>query len=84
MQFHDDDVVPEMETLSPEQIRAHAREMRQRLEDQGLAAEFVAPRLWEHPNTIDGAFTANDAQVRQWAIERGKRTVDIINELGAA
>jgi xylose isomerase len=82
VQFHDDDAVPEMETLSPGQIRAQAREMRQRLEDHGLEAEFVAPRLWEHPNTVDGAFTANDAQVRQWAIERGKRTVDIINELG--
>jgi xylose isomerase len=56
--------------------------VRQKLDDQGLIAEFVAPRLWEHPMTIDGAYTSNDAQARAYAIERSKRAADIAQELG--
>jgi xylose isomerase len=82
VQFHDDDAVPDLDELSPEQIRRQARAMRQMLEDHGLVAEFVAPRLWEHPNTIDGAFTANEARARQYALERARRTADIARELG--
>jgi xylose isomerase len=56
--------------------------MRSLLENNGLVTEFVAPRLWEDPQTVDGAFTSNDARVRTYAIERAKKTVDIGNELG--
>jgi xylose isomerase len=77
MQFHDDDAVPDLDNLSASEIRSQAREMRRKLEDQGLAAEFVAPRLWEHPETIDGAFTANDPIARNYAIERSKKAADI-------
>jgi xylose isomerase len=56
--------------------------MRTFLSDQGLVAEFVAPRLWEHQNTIDGAFTANDPKARQYALERTKMCADIGRELG--
>lgn len=82
VQFHDDDAVPDLDALSASQISQAAAEMRKKLERHGLLAEFVAPRLWEHPNTIDGAFTANDQQARQYAIERAKKTVDIGRELG--
>lgn len=82
VQFHDDDAVPELDALSPAQIRAQAREMRQQLDDHDLVAEFVAPRLWEHPMTIDGAFTSNDAKARQYALDRAKRCADIGRELG--
>lgn len=81
VQFHDDDVVPDLESLAPAQIRAQAQQMHRKLEDHGLKAEFVAPRLWEHPLTVDGAFTSNSSKTRQWAIERAKRTVDIMNEM---
>ena len=81
MQFHDDDAVPNLDDLSAVEIRTQAREMRQKLEDQGLVAEFVAPRLWEHPMTIDGGFTANDPQVRRYAIERSKKAADIGREM---
>ncbi len=81
VQFHDDDAVPDLDDLSPAQIREQARAMRQKLSDNGLVAEFVAPRLWEHPMTIDGAFTSNDPQARAYAIERSKKAVDIANEL---
>jgi xylose isomerase len=81
VQFHDDDAVPELDQLSAAQIRQQAQQMRKKLADQGLEAEFVAPRLWEHPNTIDGAFTANDPKARQYAFERAKKAVDIGREL---
>jgi xylose isomerase len=82
VQFHDDDAVPDLDTLSSTQISQAAGEMRKKLEAHGLLAEFVAPRLWEHPNTIDGAFTSNDPRARQYAIERAKKTADIGRELG--
>ena len=82
VQFHDDDAVPDLDDLSPAQIREAARAMRQKLDDNGLVAEFVAPRLWEHPMTIDGAYTSNDPKARAYAIERSKKAVDIANELG--
>jgi xylose isomerase len=82
VQFHDDDAVPDLENLSPAQIRAAARAVRQQLADAGLVAEFVAPRLWENPKTIDGGYTSNNPAERAYAIERSKRAVDIANELG--
>jgi len=82
VQFHDDDAVPDLDRLTPAEIRSQAQEMRKKLEDNGLVAEFVAPRLWEHPNTIDGAFTSNDPKAREYALARAKKTVDIGRELG--
>jgi xylose isomerase len=82
VQFHDDDAVPDLNDLSPAQIREKARAVRRQLEDYGLEAEFVAPRLWEDARTIDGGFTSNDPQHRAYAIERSKRAVDIACELG--
>jgi xylose isomerase len=68
--------------LSAAEIRQQARAVRQKLADHGLVAEFAAPRLWEHPNTIDGAFTSNDPKARQYALERAKKCADIASELG--
>lgn len=82
VQFHDDDAVPDLDKLSPAQIRQQAQAVRKKLADHGLLAEFVAPRLWEHPQTIDGAYTANDPKARAYAIERSKKAVDIGRELG--
>lgn len=82
VQFHDDDAVPEMNQLSDTQIRERARGLRRILDDHGVAAEFVAPRLWEDPRTIDGAFTSNNPADREFAIWRALRSVDIARELG--
>lgn len=81
VQFHDDDVVPNLDDLTSAQIKQEARRVREQIVDQGLVAEFVAPRLWEHPRTVDGAFTANDPGDRAYALDRAKRAVDIANEL---
>jgi xylose isomerase len=82
VQFHDDDAVPDLENLSSSQIVEQARHLRTVLNDHGLAAEFVAPRLWEHLNTIDGAFTANDPAARAYALDRTKKCADIADALG--
>ena len=83
MQFHDDDAVPDLDDLSPAEIAQQARAMRQLLEDHGLVAEFVAPRLWEHPMTDRRRrITANDPAARAYAIERSKKAADIGRELG--
>jgi xylose isomerase len=83
VQLHDDDAVPELGNLSPEQVVEKARGVRRVLDGEGLVAEFVAPRLWEDPRGVDGAFTSNDPATRAWAIDRLKRCADIAGELGA-
>jgi xylose isomerase len=83
VQFHDDDAVPKMNDMTDAQIRAEARAVRRILDDHGMAAEFVAPRLWEDSRTIDGGFSGNDPKERDFAVWRGLRSVDIANELGA-
>lgn len=82
VQLHDDDAVPELNKLSPSQIRETAKNLKNRLSDKGLVSEFVAPRLWEDSNTIDGGYTANSEKTRNYAIERSKISIDIANELG--
>ena len=82
VQFHDDDAVPEIDGKTPEQIRAQARRVKKALDAEGLVAEFVAPRLWFAPQTIDGGYTNNDPKNRRYALERSFKTIDIANELG--
>lgn len=71
VKFHDD-AVPELDQLSAAEIRKQAQQLRKKLADLGLEVEFVAPRLGERPNTIDGIFTAKDPDASQYAIERAK------------
>jgi len=82
VQFHDDDAVPNMNDLSPEQIVAEATAVKAKLDEHGLVSEFVAPRLWEDARTIDGGYTSNDTACREYALERSKRAIDIARALG--
>lgn len=82
VQFHDDDAVPDMNNLSDSEIRSRAREVKKILDDNGMAAEFVAPRLWVDKRTIDGGFTSNNPEDREYAMWRAFRSIDIANELG--
>jgi xylose isomerase len=79
VQFHDDDAVEV--GLTPQETQREAAKVGKMLDGEGLFCEFVAPRLWEHPKTIDGAFTTNDPSERQYAIDRAKRSIDIANNL---
>jgi len=81
VQFHDDDAVPVLEGKSAAQITSEAKALKNRMDNMGLKAEFVAPRLWEDPRTIDGGFTSNDKKERAYAIERSKISIDIANAL---
>lgn len=82
VQFHDDDVVPGLDDLTPEQIRRKARAMKTRLTNAGLTPEFVAPRLWFAPQTVDGAYTSNSASDRAYAWNRTEKCIDIARYLG--
>jgi xylose isomerase len=77
VQFHDDDVVPHLDELTPAQIQAKASEVKAMLSNQGLTPEFVAPRLWFAEQTTDGGYTSNSEQDRAYAWERTKKCIDI-------
>lgn len=77
VQFHDDDVVPGLDDLTPQQILEKAAAVKTALANQGLVPEFVAPRLWFAPQTVDGGYTANSASDRAYAWDRTKKTIDI-------
>lgn len=82
IQFHDDDAVPNMNDLSEDGIIKEAQKVKTILDDHGLAAEFVAPRLWMDPRTVDGGYTSNSASDREFAMWRSYRSIDIANTLG--
>jgi len=82
VQFHDDDAVPDMNSLDAAAMVQKANVLKNMLDGEGLVAEFVAPRLWEDPRTIDGGYTANDPACRAYAIERSLRAIDIAHTLG--
>ena len=77
VQFHDDDVVPGMDDLTPEQLMAKAAAVKAMLGNQGLTPEFVAPRLWFATQTVDGAYTSNSSVDRAYAWDRTKKCIDI-------
>lgn len=80
IQFHDDDAVDITLPISEQDKKLVS--LKNTLNDSGLEAEFVAPRLWEHPMTVDGGWTSNRLESRKYAWERSKRAVDIANMLG--
>jgi len=83
VQFHDDDVVPGLDGLTAAQIMRQAEGVGRILREQGLVAEFVAPRLWFAPQTVDGGYTSNDPGDRAYAWERTQRSVDLARAIGA-
>lgn len=82
VQFHDDDAVPNMNKLTEEEIKEDARKVKLILDKYGMEAEFVAPRLWMDPHTIDGGFMSTCEKDREFAMWRSYRSIDIAKELG--
>lgn len=82
VQFHDDDAVPGMNGMGDDEIRGKAGEVKALLDKYSMAAEFVAPRLWEDARTVDGGFTSNSSADREFAMRRAMRSIDIAGELG--
>jgi xylose isomerase len=75
VQMHDDDIVPA--GLTWQETEQGAKSVKKILDDHGLVCEFVAPRLWEDPRTVDGGYTSNSASDRAYALDRSKKAVDI-------
>ena len=82
VQFHDDDAVPDMNNMTEAQIIGHAKEVKSLLDKYDMAAEFVAPRLWMDPHTMDGGFTSNSKEDREFAMWRAYRSIDIAKASG--
>ena len=80
VQFHDDDVVSaDADEATTRKVAAQVKKI---LDDHGMVAEFVAPRLWEDPRTIDGAITSNSPADRKYALDRSLRAIDIARMIG--
>jgi xylose isomerase len=71
-----------MNNMTEEEIKEYARGVKKLLDKYGLAAEFVAPRLWMDPHTKDGGFMSTRKEDREFALWRACRSIDIANELG--
>ena len=79
--FHDDDLIP---FGSDEGAREeHIRRFKDALEKTGLKAPMLTTNLFFHPIFKDGAFTANDRDVRRFALRKVMRNMDLAAELGA-
>ncbi|HET6626707.1 MAG TPA: xylose isomerase [Nocardioidaceae bacterium] len=76
--FHDDDLVPD-----DAQREATLRRFGAALEDTGMVVEMATTNLFSHPVFRDGGFTANDRQVRRYALQKVLRNIDLAAELGA-
>jgi xylose isomerase len=79
--FHDDDLVPP--GSSAEDRDAILKRFRRALDDTGLRVPMATTNLFSRPVFKDGAFTANDPQVRRLAVAKTFDAIDLGAELGA-
>ncbi|MET9697272.1 xylose isomerase [Streptomyces sp. NPDC006529] len=80
--FHDDDLIP---FGSDEAARERAvKRFRSALDTAGLKVPMATTNLFTHPVFKDGAFTANDRDVRRYALRKTIRNIDLAVELGAS
>ncbi len=79
--FHDDDLIP---FGSDDATRDGIIErFRQGLADTGLVVTTATTNLFTHPVFKDGGFTANDRDVRRFALRKVMRNIDLAAALGA-
>src|SRR6476469_3023393 len=79
--LHDDDLVPrDSSTADRDRI---VREFKQALADTGMRVPMATTNLFGDPAFRDGAFTSNNARVRQYALQKTMRSMDLGHELGA-
>jgi xylose isomerase len=79
--LHDNDLVP-IDATPPERDRI-VREFQNACEDHGLKIPMATVNLFYDPVFRDGAFTANDPDVRAYAVAKTMQSMDIGAELGA-
>jgi xylose isomerase len=79
--LHDNDVVPIDAT--PAERDAIVREFKHSCTANKLVVPMATVSLFFHPIFRDGAFTANDPEVRAYALQKTMRAMDLGAELGA-
>jgi xylose isomerase len=79
--LHDHDLVPDG-TPARERDRIVAR-FRRALAEHGLVVPMATTNLFTDPVFKDGAFTSADARVRNYALSKTMRAIDLGAELGA-
>ena len=79
--FHDNDLVPR-DASAAERDRI-VKEFKGALEDTGVKVPMATTNLFGDPAFRDGAFTSNDKRVREYALQKTMRAMDLGVELGA-
>jgi xylose isomerase len=79
--LHDNDLVPIDAT--PAQRDQIVREFKKACQRSGIVVPMATVSLFFHPIFRDGAFTANDPEVRGYALQKTLRAMDLGAELGA-
>ena len=76
--FHDDDLVPD-----EAQREKTLERFGTALSETGLVVEMVTTNLFGHPVFKEGGFTANNREVRRYALAKVLRNIDLAAGLGA-
>src|SRR5579871_2836942 len=79
--FHDNDVFGFDATAAERDERIAA--FRKALDETGLVVTTATTNLFGHPVFKDGAFTANEREIRRFALAKVMRNLDLAAELGA-
>jgi xylose isomerase len=79
--FHDDDLVPP--GSSPAERGDVVKRFRRALDATGLKVPMTTTNLFSRPVFKEGAFTANDPEVRRFAVAKTLDAIDLGVELGA-
>jgi xylose isomerase len=79
--FHDNDLVPIDAT--PTERNRIVQDFKSALRETGIVVPMATTNLFSDPIFKDGAFTANDARVRAYALQKTMNAVDLGVELGA-
>jgi xylose isomerase len=79
--LHDNDLVP-IDATPAERDRIVC-EFKKACKENGIVVPMATVSLFFHPVFRDGAFTANDPEVRAYALQKTMRAMDLGAELGA-
>jgi xylose isomerase len=79
--FHDNDLVPIDATAAERDLIVRA--FRDALKQNGVVVPMATVNLFFDPAFRDGAFTANDADVRAYALQKTMRAMELGAEFGA-
>jgi xylose isomerase len=79
--LHDNDLVPI--DASPAERDRIVKEFQRACQRHGIIVPMATVNLFYDPVFRDGAFTANDARVRAYALQKTMRAMDLGAELGA-